>query len=71
MIKDGALGIYKAMECRGFSRIDFFLTDDNELVFNEINTMPGLKPESVYSVLFDKVGIGYTQMLTMLFETAL
>lgn len=71
MIKDGALGIYRAMECRGFSRIDFFLTDDNELVFNEINTMPGLKPESVYSVLFDKAGVPYTEMLTMLFETAL
>lgn len=70
-IKSAALGIYKAMECRGFSRIDFFLTDDKEVVFNEINTMPGLKPESVYSVLFDTVGVNYTQMLTKLFETAL
>lgn len=69
-IKESALAIYRAMECRGLSRVDFFLTDDNEIVFNEINTMPGLKPESVYPVLFREVGISYTEMLSLLFETA-
>ena len=71
MIKENAIRIYKALECRGFSRIDFFLTEDNELVFNEINTMPGFQPTSVYPVLFDHIGIGYTELITQLIEYAL
>lgn len=71
MIKQWTLKIYEAMECRGFSRIDFFLTENNELVFNEINSMPGFQPGSVYPVLFDAVGIGYTELISRLIEAAM
>lgn len=36
-----AIAIYKIMGCAGFSRVDFFVTDDMEIIFNEINTVPG------------------------------
>lgn len=70
MIRDKAVEIYKALECRGFSRIDFFLTEDNELVFNEINSMPGFQPTSVYPELFKAIGMSYTELITELLETA-
>ena len=70
MIKEGAKAIYKALECRGFSRIDFFLTEDNELVFNEINSMPGFQPTSVYPELFKHAGVPYTELITRLLEYA-
>ena len=70
MIKDGALAIYKALECKGFSRIDFFLTEDNQLVFNEINSMPGFQPTSIYSLMLNHVGISYTEIISRLIELA-
>ncbi len=70
MIRDKAVEIYKALECRGFSRIDFFLTEENELVFNEINSMPGFQPTSVYPELFKAIGMSYTELITELLETA-
>ena len=70
MIKDGALAIYRALECRGFSRIDFFLTEDNQLVFNEINSMPGFQPTSIYSLMLNEVGISYTEIISRLIELA-
>lgn len=71
MIKEKAVAIYKAMDCRGFSRIDFFLTEDKELVFNEINSMPGFKPESVYPELFKAAGVEYKELITRLLELAM
>ena len=41
---DTAARIFRILECRGLSRVDFFLTDGGELIFNEINTMPGFTP---------------------------
>jgi D-alanine-D-alanine ligase len=43
-----ALKAYKALECRGFSRVDMFLTPDNEVYLNEINTIPGFTNISMY-----------------------
>ena len=71
MIREKAIQIYRALECRGFSRIDFFLTEENELVFNEINSMPGFQPTSVYPELFKAVGISYTELISKLIEYAL
>jgi len=71
MIKDWALKIYQALECRGFSRIDFFLTEENELVFNEINSMPGFQPTSIYSLMLNEIGISYTEIISRLIELAM
>ena len=66
-----SLRYWKELRCEGFSRIDYFLTDDNEVVFNEINTMPGFKPTSLYPMMFEKIGISYTELISRLIEMAL
>ncbi len=62
--------IYKALDCKGFARIDFFLTDENELVFNEINTVPGIGKGSIYSRMFEASGVELTTVLTDIIESA-
>ena len=70
-IKMWARKVYQVLDCRGFSRIDFFLTPENEVVFNEINSMPGFHPHSVYPELFAAAGVSYTELITRLLELAM
>ena len=64
--------IYQAMGCRGLSRVDFFVTfDGEEVVFNEINTMPGFTSISMYPKLFGASGIPYGELLDRLISLAL
>ena len=65
------IAMYDALGCRGVARIDFFLTDDGEPVFNEINTIPGFTATSVYARLFEASGIPYAELLDRLIELAL
>ena len=69
-IKEQSAAIYKELNCRGFARIDFFLTHDKELYFNEINTVPGLGEKSIYSIMFNKAGVSFKDLLTKLIYTA-
>ena len=63
--------VFEAMGCRGLSRVDFFVTYDNhEIVFNEINTIPGFTSISMYPKLFEASGIPYSQLLDNLIELA-
>ena len=63
--------VYQAMGCRGLSRVDFFVTyDKNEVVFNEINTIPGFTSISMYPKLFGASGIPYSELLDRLLELA-
>ena len=62
--------IYKKLDCRGLARVDFFLTKDGQIYFNEINTVPGLGEHSIYSIMFEKTGVGFKEMLTKLIFTA-
>ena len=43
-VRKAAVAIFKAVDGYGLSRVDFFVKEDGEVVFNEINTMPGLQP---------------------------
>lgn len=61
-----AKAIFKEIECKGFARVDFFLTDDGELYFNEINTVPGIGKHSIYSIMFEKAGMPLSDVLTKL-----
>jgi len=63
-IKESAKKIYKEIGCEGFARVDFFLSDENEVIFNEINTVPGFSEESVYSVMFKEIGVEYTDLIS-------
>ena len=70
-VRDTAVRVFEAMGCRGLSRVDFFVTYDNhEIVFNEINTIPGFTSISMYPKLFEASGIPYSQLLDNLIELA-
>lgn len=63
--------LYKTMSCRGLSRIDFFLTEDDIIYFNEINTMPGFTEISMYPMLWANEGIEGKELITQLIEYGL
>ena len=70
-VRQQAIRIYNAMGCRGLSRVDFFVTrDDQRIVFNEINTLPGFTSISMYPKLFAASGIPYSQLLDKLLQLA-
>jgi D-alanine-D-alanine ligase len=69
-IQKAALLAFSAVGCEGLARIDFFYSSDNQIVINEINTMPGFTPTSVYPKLIEITGVSYQQLITKLIETA-
>lgn len=71
-IRETALNAYKALGCEGLSRVDFFVRKDNgDVLLNEINTIPGQTPISMYPKLFEAVGVEYTELIDRLIELAL
>lgn len=69
-IQEAALLAFNAAGCEGLARVDFFYSENGEIIINEINTMPGFTPTSVYPKLMDKQGVGYKDLITKLIETA-
>ena len=70
-VREAAVKVYSAIGCQGLSRVDFFVTfDDNRVVFNEINTLPGFTSISMYPKLFAASGIPYTRLIDELLELA-
>ena len=71
-VRELAVKGYKAIGCQGLSRVDFFVCyDDERIVFNEINTLPGFTSISMYPKLFAASGIPYTQLIDQLLELAM
>ncbi len=71
-IKESAIKIYRSLDCKGLSRIDFFLNVNNgEIYFNEINTMPGFTNISMYPKLWEETGIKYADLLDKLINMEL
>ena len=71
-VRQAAVKVYQAMGCSGLARVDFFVTFDGEqVVFNEINTMPGFTSISMYPKLFEASGIPYGELLDRLISLAL
>ena len=70
-IQAEALRAYKAMGCKGLSRVDFFLSDKDEIILNEINTMPGFTEISMYPKLMRHLGMKPTYLVDKLLEQAL
>jgi len=68
-IRDLAVRTFRALNCQGLSRVDFFLTADGP-VLNEINTMPGFTPISMYPQMFAASGVPYEELLDVLVTTA-
>ena len=70
-VREAAVKVYSAIGCQGLSRVDFFVTfEDNRVVFNEINTLPGFTSISMYPKLFAASGIPYTQLIDQLIDLA-
>ena len=71
-VRDAAVRIYSAIGCQGLSRVDFFVTyEDNRVVFNEINTLPGFTSISMYPKLFAASGIAYSELIDELLRLAM
>jgi len=71
-IKEYAVKAYKICECRGHSRVDFFVDKENgDIYLNEINTIPGFTPISMYPKLWDCSGMCMTEVIDKHIELAL
>jgi D-alanine-D-alanine ligase len=71
-IQNMAIKAYQAMDCAGMARVDFLLDRKTDTVYlNEVNTLPGFTPISMYPQLWAATGIGYTELLDRLIELAL
>ncbi|SDP14601.1 D-alanine--D-alanine ligase [Streptomyces sp. cf386] len=66
-----AVDAFEAASCEGLVRADFFLTEDGEFVINEINTMPGFTPISMYPQMWQASGISYPDLVDLLIQAAL
>ena len=70
-VREAAVKVYKAIGCKGLSRVDFFVTyEGSRVVFNEINTLPGFTSISMYPKLFAASGIPYPELIDSLLELA-
>lgn len=70
-IKQVAELAFRALNCQGLARVDFFLSKNMEVILNEINTMPGFTDISMYPSLIKEAGISYSSLLDILIEDAL
>ena len=69
-IKETANVIYKTLGCRGFARVDMFLTPDGEIIFNEVNTIPGFTEHSRYPAMMKAAGLTFEEMLDKILKQA-
>lgn len=67
-IKQTAAVIYKSLGCKGFARVDMFLTPDNRIVFNEVNTIPGFTSHSRYPNMMKGIGLPFGELVSKLIE---
>ncbi|HTY21614.1 MAG TPA: D-alanine--D-alanine ligase family protein [Desulfomonilaceae bacterium] len=66
-----AVTAFRAVDGSGLARVDLFLTEDNRIIVNEINTLPGFTSISMYPKLWEVSGLSYSQLLDRLVELAL
>ena len=62
-VREAAVRIFNAVDGYGLSRVDFFVTAEGEVVFNEINTMPGFTAISMYPMLWEARGISKKELI--------
>jgi len=70
-IQDLAVRGYRAIDCSGMGRMDFFLTEEGDVYIDEVNTLPGFTPGSMYPALWRHAGLGYADLIGRLVELAL
>ncbi|UZN05364.1 D-alanine--D-alanine ligase [Cellulomonas sp. S1-8] len=70
-VQDVAVRAFEAVGCEGLARVDVFVTADDEVVVNEINTMPGFTPYSMYPRMWEVTGVDYATLVDELVGLAL
>ncbi|MDT7601794.1 MAG: D-alanine-D-alanine ligase [Pseudonocardiales bacterium] len=70
-VRELAIAAFTALDCQGLARVDFFALEDGSLVVNEVNTMPGFTPISMFPRMWAVTGVDYPALLATLIETAL
>lgn len=69
-IRAAAVKVYRALDCAGFARVDLFLTPEGEVVFNEVNTIPGFTGHSRYPNMMKGIGLEFSELVSRLLEEA-
>jgi D-alanine-D-alanine ligase len=67
-IQEISIEAFKACDCRGLARVDFLVSEDNEIYVNELNTIPGFTSISMYPKMWGATGIGYSELITTLIK---
>jgi D-alanine-D-alanine ligase len=71
-LREAAVKAYKALDCAGMSRVDFFMEKETGKIYiNEINTIPGFTKISMYPKLWDAAGVSYSKLIDKLIELAI
>lgn len=70
-LRDLAARAFEAVGCEGLARVDFFVLPDGQIVINELNTMPGFTPTSMYPQLWQASGVEYPTLVDRLLQLAL
>jgi D-alanine-D-alanine ligase len=63
-----AIKAFNALDCRGLARVDFFLTNNGEIIINELNTMPGFTATSVFPKMWAASGVSYKEIISQLLD---
>ncbi len=67
-VQEAAKTVYTALDCRCFARVDFFLTPEGEIIFNEVNTIPGFTAHSRYPNMMKGIGLDFGALVSRLIE---
>jgi D-alanine-D-alanine ligase len=65
-----AIKAFEAIEGSGLTRVDFFVTDDERILINEVNTLPGFTNISMYPKMWEATGIGYIELVDLIIASA-
>jgi D-alanine-D-alanine ligase len=75
-VREQAVGVFDALGCEGLARVDFFLVPSEDggagtFIVNEINTMPGFTPTSMFPQMWAASGLSYPELIARLIDSAL
>jgi D-alanine-D-alanine ligase len=69
-VRRTAVRAFEALDCEGLARVDFFLVEPDRLMVNEVNTMPGFTPVSMFPQMWAASGVGYPELVARLIDDA-
>ena len=70
-IREIAKKAYTTLGCEGLARVDFFISNDGTIMINEINTLPGFTPISMYPKMWEATGVSYAELIELLIQFGL